>query len=104
MTTCSKENEENKISEPYRFLKVKPGCKLFVRLIGQPVRMVKVSSHDRRHAIIESEDVGQLLREKYPQKLSRVYERYACWCIDRDDNTMKILDMPASVFIAFANT
>ena len=29
--------------------------------------------------------------------------RYACWCIDREDNKMKILDMPVSVAKTFGN-
>lgn len=95
--------EENKKSSSDRFLRVKPDCKLTVRLIDDPVRVVKIFSNDRRCAVIDSEDVGRRLREKYPHKLSSVSVRFACWCIDRDDNTLKILDMPASVARAFGN-
>ncbi|MHC4291124.1 MAG: hypothetical protein ACYSTR_02790 [Planctomycetota bacterium] len=103
MKNCSWKIEEKKQSSADRYLKVKPGCKLFVRLIGEPVKVVKIVTHDRRYADIESEDVGRMLREKYPHKLSRVFVRYACWCIDRVDGSLKILDMPVSVAKAFAN-
>ena len=48
-------------------------------------------------------DVGRMLREQYPHKLSRVYVRYVCWCIDRVDGSLKILEMPYFVAKAFSN-
>lgn len=103
MAKCSWKIEENKKSRSERFLKVKPDCKLKVRLIEDPVKVVKIFGNDRRCAVIDSEDVGRRLKEQYPTKLSSVYVRYACWCIDRDSNSMKILDMPKSVARAFGN-
>ncbi len=103
MTYCSWKIEENKKSSSDRFLKVKPDCKLKIRLIEDPVKVVKIFSNDRRCAVVDSEDVGRRLKEQYPHKLSSVYVRYASWCIDRDSNTMKILDMPKSVARAFGN-
>ncbi len=103
MAKCSWKIEENKKSSSDRFLKVKPDCKLKVRLIEDPVKVVKIFGNDRRCAVIDSEDVGRRLNEQYSRKLSSVYVRYACWCIDRDDNSMKILDMPKSVARAFGN-
>lgn len=97
MAKCSWLIEGNKKSNSEGFLRVRPGCKLNIRLIGNPVKVVKIFSNDRKCAVIDSEDVGQKLKEKYPDKLGNVSSRYACWCIDRDDNKMKILDMPVSV-------
>ena len=103
MAKCSWKIEENKKSSSDRFLKVKPDCKLKIRLIDYPVKVVKIFSHDRRCAVIESEDVGRRLKEQYPHKLSSISVRYACWCIDRDSNTMRILDMPKTVARTFGN-
>jgi len=97
MITCSWNIEESKKSSSGKFLKVKPGCKLMFRLIGQPVKVIKIFSHDRKCAIINSENIGQSLIDRYPHRLSSVNVRYACWCIDRVDNSLKILDMPVSI-------
>ncbi|MBW8015583.1 MAG: hypothetical protein FVQ82_05295 [Planctomycetes bacterium] len=94
---------DNKKSSSEKFFKVKPDCKLRIRLIDDPVRLVKIFSHDRKCAVIESEEVGKRLREQYPTKLSSVNIRFACWCIDRDDNSLKILDMPVSVARTLGN-
>ena len=96
------EKENNKSSSD-RFLRVKPGCKLRIRLIDDPVKVVRIFSNDRKCASLKNEDVGERLKSKYPSKLSSVSVRYACWCIDRDDKKMKILDMPASVARKFGN-
>jgi hypothetical protein len=103
MVFCNWKIEESKKSSSEKFLKVKPGCKLRVRLIEDPVKVVKIFSHDRKCAVLDSEDTGQKLINKYPHKLSSVNVRYACWCIDRADGLLKILDMPKSVVIAFSN-
>ena len=85
------------------FLRVKPDCKLKVRLIGNPVKVVKIFSDDRKCASLYNETTGKRLKEKYPDRLSSVAVRYACWCIDRDDKSMKILDMPVSVARTFGS-
>lgn len=85
------------------FLRVKPDCRLKVRLIGNPVKVVKVFTDDRKCLVLDSEETGKKLKEKYAEKLSNVSVRYASWCIDRDSNTMKILDMPVSVARAFGS-
>jgi hypothetical protein len=95
--------KKNKKSSSDKFLNVKPGCKLIVRLIDDPVRIVKIFSNDRICAMLENEDVGKSLKSKYPTQLSNVNIRFACWCIDRVDNTMKILDMPVSVARTLGN-
>ena len=83
------------------FLKVKPDCNLKVRLIGKPVKVYKIFTNDRRCIGLGSEETGKKLKEKYPNELGNLSIRYASWCIDRDDNMMKILDMPYSVARAF---
>ncbi len=103
MAFCNWKSEESKNSSSDKFLKVKPDCRLIIRLIEDPVRVVKIFSNDRRCAIIESEDVGRRLKALYPHELSSVNIRYACWCIDRVDISLKILDMPVSVARAFGN-
>lgn len=95
--------KKNKKSSSNGFLKVKPDCKLKVRLIDDPVRVFKIFSNDRKCAILDNEDVGKSLKSKYPTKLSSVNVRFACWCIDRVDMSLKILDMPVSVARAFGN-
>ena len=80
------------------FLNVKPQCRLRVRLIGQPFRVVRIFNNCLRQcAILDTEETGKLLKAKYPKELGDVLVRYDCWCIDRADNKMKILDMPKSV-------
>lgn len=103
MAKCSWKIEENKKSSSDGFLKVKPGCKLMIRLIEDPVKFFNIFSIDRRCAVIVSEDTGRRLKERYPRKLSNVKARYTCWCIDRVDCSMKILDMPVSVAISLRN-
>ena len=83
------------------FLRVKPDCKLKVRLLGKPFRVIKIFTDDKKCLILDTEETGKRLKEKYPEKLSSVSVRYASWCIDRDSNIMKILDMPVSVARAF---
>ena len=95
--------KKNSESSAGRFLKVKPDCKLNVRLIDDPVRVVRAFSYDRKCAVLDDEYTGQRLKSKYPDKISGVTVRYACWCIDREDKSMKILDMPASVARVFGS-
>ena len=85
------------------FLRIKPDCKLKVRLLGNPVKVVKIFTDDRKCIFLDSEETGNKLKKKYAEKLSNVSIRYASWCIDRDSNTMKILDMPVSVARAFGS-
>ena len=85
------------------FLRVRPDCKLKVRLLGQPVKMFKIFSSNGKCAILDSEQTAKHLKLKFPDRLSNVSVRYASWCIDRDSQTLKILDMPASVARALGN-
>jgi len=86
-----------------KFLRVKPDCKLKVRLIGQPVKVVRVFSYDKKCISIDNEEMGKQLMQKHADKISNVSVRYACWCIDRNVNTMKVLDMPTSVARTFGS-
>jgi len=86
-----------------KFLRVKPDCKLKVRLIGQPVKVVRVFSYDKKCISIDNEEMGKQLMQKHADKISNVSVRYACWCIDRNVNTMKVLDMPTSVARSFGS-
>ena len=85
------------------FLRVRPDCNLKVRLIGQPVQVIKIFTNQRQCILIDSEDIGKQLQQKYPDIMSNISVRYACWCLDRDDDSLKILDMPISVARAFGN-
>jgi len=85
------------------FLRVKPDCKLKVRLVSDAVKVVKVFNKHRVCAVLDSEEIGMQLRAKYPKELSNVSVRYVSWCIDRDSKSMKILDMPKSVAISFSD-
>lgn len=100
--TCNSSKSKKKY-DPEEFLRVKPGCKLKVRLLGRPVKVVKVFSEDRKCIVLDNKEIGTQLKQKYPKKIGNVSIRYACWCIDRDSNTMKILDMPVSVARGFGN-
>lgn len=84
------------------FLRVKVDCRLKVRLIGKAVKIFKIFVGGRKCILLNSEDVGRQLKGKYPDMVGNVSVRFACWCIDRNTNTMKILDMPQSVFRAFS--
>lgn len=101
MANCSWLIEKNKKSSTDEFLRVKPGCKLKVRLIGNPVKVVKVFTHNRKCIILDNVETGQHLKAKFPDLLGSVNIRYACWVIDRDSKTLKILDMPISLARAF---
>jgi hypothetical protein len=92
---------KNKNYDSDEFLIVRPGCKFKIRLIGNPVRTVKVFSNDKKCVSVDNEDVGKQLKQKHADKISNVTVRYACWCIDRDSKTMKIVDMPKTVARAF---
>ncbi|MHB9070254.1 MAG: hypothetical protein ACYC54_07775 [Sedimentisphaerales bacterium] len=89
--------KQTKKSSSDGFLKVKPDCKLRVRLIDNPVKVVRIFSNNGKCAFLNNEEVGRRLKEKYTKELSDVSVRYDCWCIDRDDKSMKILDMPPSI-------
>ena len=103
MTNCSwmiEKKNTNKYNSD-EFLKVKPDCSLQIRLIGQPVKGVKIFTDSRKCIILDNAETGQRLKEKYSDILSSVSVRFASWCIDSDDNSLKILDMPMSVARAF---
>ena len=81
-----------------------PDCKLKVRMVGNPVKLIKVFSNDKKCAILDTEDTGKKLKAKYPKELNDVVVRYACWCFDRnDDNALKIIDMPFSIANSIGN-
>ena len=104
MSNCSWNIEKkSKKSSSDGFLKVKPDCKLRVRLIDNPVKVVRIFSKDRKCAFLNTEEIGRKLKEKYKKEVSDVSVRYACWCINRADKSMKILDMPASVARSLGN-
>jgi hypothetical protein len=85
------------------FLRVKPGCNLKVRLIDNPVRIVKVFTNERKCINIDNEEIGRQLKAKYPDVCDNLSVRYACWCIDRENNSLRILDMPMSVAKTFGS-
>ena len=78
-------------------LRVRPECKLRVRLIGQPVKYVRLFTKNKKSIVVDSENVSHELKQKHPHIIGNVSVRFACWCIDRATNTMKILDMPRSI-------
>ena len=85
------------------FLRVQSGCKYTVRLVSGAIEIIRIFSKDRKCAFLEDEEIGTELRHKYPRELSDITRRYACWCLDRDSKSMKILDMPKSVATSFGN-
>ncbi len=93
----------NKKYDSDEFLRVKSDCNLKVRLLGKPVKVVKVFTDDRKCLVLDNEEVGRRLKEKYADQLGNLSVRYACWSIDRDDNSLKILDMPVTVARGFGN-
>ena len=94
--------EQNKTSNN-DYLRVKPGCDLRIRLISNPYCLIKLFTNDRRCINLQSEEIGRRLQQKYGDKLRDISIRYASWCIDRKDNSWKILDMPMSVARAMGN-
>ena len=92
--------EDKKSSD--MFLRVKPGCKLKVRLVGKPMKIYKVFSRDKRCAVLDSQETGEMLRNRHAGKLGEVNVRYVCWCFHRDDsNGMKVY--PQESFLILAN-
>jgi hypothetical protein len=79
-------------------LYVKPGCNIKVRLVGEPVRIVRIFTQDDICLPVDSEKTANLLKAKFPEKVKNISVRYACWCFDRHDDRMKVLEMPKSVF------
>ena len=88
---------------PDEFLRVKPDCKLKVRLIGKPVEIINLFSNKQKCIVLDNKFTGQHLKAKFPDLVNNVSVRYACWCIDRDDDSLKILDMPISLARVFGN-
>lgn len=85
------------------FLRVKPDCDFTVRFIGKPVKVVRIFTYDKRCINIDNEGIANRLKARYPSKIDNISIRYACWCFDRYDGKMKILDMPTSVFSSIGN-
>lgn len=84
------------------FLSVSPGCDLEIRLIGLPIKIFKLFTKNNKPVMLDDEEVAQRLKNKYPGKLGRINIRFRCWCIDRKDEHIKILDMPITVAEAFS--
>jgi hypothetical protein len=80
-----------------RRLYVKPECNLTVRFVGAPVKVVRAFTTDGTCITLDNEETGHRLKDKYPNKIGNISVRYACWCFDRHDDRMKILDMPRCV-------
>ena len=93
--------QDNKTSN--MFLRVKPGFDSRVRLLFSPYKLVKIFTNDRRCLNLNSEDIGRQLQQKYGDKLNDISERICSWCIDRTDDTLKILDLPMSVSRTIGN-
>ena len=65
MANCSWNIEKkSKKSSSDGFLKVKPDCKLRIRLIDNPVKVVRIFSKDRKCAFLNTEEIGRKLKEK----------------------------------------
>ena len=47
------------------FLRIRPQCNLTVRMIGNPVRVVKIFNSHGKCAVIDSEEKGKKLKAKY---------------------------------------
>ena len=92
---CQKQHFKKKTSNTRLY--VKPGCNLKVRFVGDPVKVVRVFTNDAKCLTLDNEETGRKLKEKYPNKIGNISVRYACWCFDRHDDRMKILDMPRFV-------
>ena len=84
-------------------LYVKPECNLKVRFVGDPVKVVRVFTNDAKCLTLDNEETGRKLKEKYPNEINNISVRYACWCFDRHDDKMKILDMPHFVVSEIRN-
>ena len=92
-----KKHYYGKKKNDYGLLKVKTGCNFKLRLVGDPVKIVRVFTTDNRCITLDNEGTAHKLKEKYPNAISNISVRYACWCFDRNDERMKVLDMPVSV-------
>ena len=103
MTRFIEFNEIKSQKNNNSILRVRPDCKYKVRLVSGPIKIIRVFNKDRKCAFLENEEIGIELRVKYPRELSDVTTRYACWCIDRDTKSMKVLDMPKSVATSFSD-
>ena len=79
-------------------LRVKPGCNLKVRPICKLIRVLEIYAGYGKYLYLENENSGQLLKDKYPDRLGRPSDRYACWVINRKDGSLRILDMPYYVY------
>ena len=96
-------SEKSKKYNSDEFLRVKPDCELKIRLIGRAFKVTKLFRSNNKCIVVDSEETGKELKSKYDDMVSNVSVRHMCWCIDRDDGTMKILDLPFSVAKEFAN-
>lgn len=83
-------------------LSVRPGCRLQVRFVGDPVKIVRIFTSDDKCITVKNEDTACELKEKYPTKIKNISVRYSCWCFDRHDDRLKVLDMPKSVVCAIS--
>lgn len=91
---------ESTIVEGGTFINCRPGINKTVRLIGEPVKTYKVFIKKGSKNIcimINSEAIGEDLKSDYPDRIDKVSVRFICYCIDREDGKIKLLDMPPSL-------
>lgn len=79
-------------------LYVRPGCNVKVRLVDNPIRVVRIFTQDGLCLPVGNEKIAHQLKAKYPEKVKNISVRYACWCFDRHDDRLKVMEMPQSVF------
>ena len=58
-----KNSSSSKSSSNSGFLRVKPGCRLKVRLIDNPVKVVKLFNNQRKCAVLDNEETGTRLKQ-----------------------------------------
>ena len=102
MTKCITYDKISKTTEGSVFLRIKPNePPIHCRLIGTPVRTVRVY-YDKTWVNMSMED-AQKLYEQHPD-VFRFPPRptYAILVIDREDDRVKIMEFPTTVFRAFS--
>ena len=68
------------------------------------MKVYKIFSRDKKCAVLDSQETGELLKSRYAGKVGEVNTRYVCWCLDRNDNNrLKVLDFPLSVARSIGN-
>lgn len=85
------------------FINVRPDIDKTVRLLGDPVRLMKIFVDNKQCILINDIKTGEDLQEAHPGRISKIQKRFVCYCIDRDDSKIKILNMPTSLAQKFGN-